>query len=377
MVEVKDKIIYATFDQVPSFKGASTHILSSCRDSYRFGKEVTLFSLGEQKLPDSDYFKHVPVNIVEKNYLLRAEKFQKRLSEFLRDREFGSGHFRGPFEGRVLLEHGIKSIYEVNSVPSFELPYLYGRLPEKVHHSLVANELYCLQNSERIICPSTKIKEFILNRYEVGADKITVIENGCDISSENSLVYEGGVLKIAYLGTLHPWQGLTWLLKVLREFPLDVQLDIYPSSLKKWSKDLFRLIRKYELQDKVFVKNSLHKGLMHKTLKDYHFGIAPLIKMRRNNVQGCCPVKIKDYLSCGLPVIAPDLEVVTNLIEHKKSALIYETGKINALGELFSEVIANPKLQQDILQYNQSHKDQIFTWLDYNERLYTLENQLN
>ena len=161
---MKEKIIYATFDQVPSFKGASTHILSSCRDSYRFGKEVSLFSLGEQKIPDSEFFKHYPVNIVEKNYLVRAEKFQKRLSDFLRNNEFASGHFRGPFEGRVLLEHGVKSIYEVNSVPSFELPYLYGRLPEKVHHSLVANELFCLQHSEHIICPSDKIKQFILMR---------------------------------------------------------------------------------------------------------------------------------------------------------------------------------------------------------------------
>lgn len=375
-MDIKDKIIYATFDQVPSFKGASTHILSTCRDSYRFNKQISLFSLGDQRLPESEYFKHFPVNLKEKNYLKRAEKFQNKLRDFINLNSFEFGHFRGPFEGRVLLEHGMKCIYEVNSVPSYELPYLYGRLPEKVHHSLMANELFCLQQAQMIVCPSPKIKQFILNRYQgVAANKIEVIENGCDIAQGTPLIYHGGTLKIVYLGTLHPWQGLLWLLKVLRDYPLDIQLDVYPSSLKKWSRDFFRLIRKYDLESKVHIKGSLHKGLIHSTLMNYHFGIAPLIKMRRNNVQGCCPVKIKDYLSCGLPIIAPDLEVVTNLLEHNKSALIYETGKINALGELLQNVIANPNIQQNIYQHNTEEKNNIFTWKDYNDRLYALDLQ--
>ena len=373
-MDIKDKIIYATFDQVPSFKGASTHILSTCRDSYRFNKQINLFCLGDQKLPESEFFKHHPVHIIERNYLKRAQKFQNRLQDFININKFKFGHFRGPFEGRVLLEHGMKCIYEVNSVPSYELPYLYGRLPESVHRSLMTSELFCLQNSQVIICPSPKLKEFILNRYHgIEESKIQVIENGCDVAKNRPLIYCGGTLKVVYLGTLHPWQGLLWLLKVLRDYPLNIQLDIYPSSLKKWSKDLHRLILKYKLEDKVNVKGSLHKGLIHSTLTKYHFGIAPLIKMRRNNIQGCCPVKIKDYLSCGLPVIAPDLEVVTNLLEHNKSALIYETGKINALGELLTNVIRSPLIQEEILTHNLKNKDKIFTWTDYNDLLYRID----
>ena len=72
------KVFYASFDEVPSFKGASTHILANCRAILRHF-ELTLVTLGDNPLPSitHGHFKHIPLGISHTNYLIRGKKFRQ------------------------------------------------------------------------------------------------------------------------------------------------------------------------------------------------------------------------------------------------------------------------------------------------------------
>src|SRR5438045_4046163 len=98
-------VLYVSFDEVPSFKGASTHILSGLRDVIQHYR-TTLISLGASKLPSSARFTHAPVLIPERNYLRRALEFRSHISNVLSRKRFDVIHFRGPFEGLSIVMSG-------------------------------------------------------------------------------------------------------------------------------------------------------------------------------------------------------------------------------------------------------------------------------
>ena len=73
------RVVLASFDVVPSAKGASRHILRNAEILREAGHEVSLVTLGRGPAPG---YRHRPIPIEEPNWLRRALAFREAVTGF-------------------------------------------------------------------------------------------------------------------------------------------------------------------------------------------------------------------------------------------------------------------------------------------------------
>jgi glycosyltransferase involved in cell wall biosynthesis len=372
------RVLFASFDEVPSLKGASSHILATCRGV--LGEhELHLVTLGDLALPAAPRFDHLPQPLPEPNYLRRGLAFRERVARALDRLRPELVHFRGPWEGLAAVRRGLPCVYEVNGVPSVELPHLY---PGATPHGLATLrgwEAECLAGARAVICPSERTRAFLVQTYGASLSaKISVIPNGYDPvpPAGRPPPAAGAPLRLVYLGTLHPWQGVTWSLRGLAALRGRCMLDLYAPSQRAFGERVERCIRKYGLADFVRLRPPQHRGRLLEILPTYHAGLAPLLRDVRNTVQGCLPLKLLDYLAHGLPVIASDLFVVRQIVRHEENGLLHRPGDREAFAGSIARLAGDAALRARLARQARRSLAALPTWDDYGITLRALYRRI-
>lgn len=360
------RVVYASFDEVPSLKGASLHVLATCRGVVR-EHALDLVTLGEVALPRGERFAHHPQPLSEPNYLRRGQAFRDRVARALERLGPELVHFRGPWEGIAAVRRGLPCVYEVNGLPSVELPRLYpGATPASLE-ALRRWEAECLERARAVLCPSERTRAFLLRTFGPAlAGKIAVLPNGWDpIPAADERPPADGPLRLVYLGTLHPWQGVAWMLRALTALRGRCTLDLYAPPHRAFGERIERRIRKYGLADLVRLLPPQHRGRLRALLPTYHAGVAPLLRDARNTLQGCFPLKLLDYLAHGLPVVGSDLFVVRQLVRHEENGLLHAPGDREAFVAAVARLAADPPLRERLARGARPSLAEVPTWDDY------------
>ena len=365
--------MYASFDEVPSFKGASTHILSGLRSIVR-QKTVHLVTLGSVAIRPNAGLHHHPLHIREQNVLKRGLAFREQVRSLARRLKPDLVHFRSPWEGIALLDVGRPSIYEVNGLPSVELPYYYRTAPTHVIELLRKWEQQCLERASVIICPSAKIASYLEKSFTIpSATPVHVLPNAYDPVPHSFLRPEisssDRPIRLVYLGTLSPWQGISWSLKAIAVVAGMCTLDVYAPQSKHVSRKFLRRIKRLELNGLVTVHEPMHRRAMLDILPKYDFGFAPFIKTVRNVEQGCFPLKLLEYLSHGIPLLTSNLAICRQLATDNKNALLFHPNSTQSLVAALRSVDANRNLLAALRKQAIASLKTHWTWEDYGARL--------
>lgn len=303
------RVVLASFDTVPSPKGASQHILSNAA-ALMDDHHVSLVSLG--RAPTAAVHRHLPVDIAERNWLQRALAFRERLLEVFARTPFDVYHVRSPWEG-LTVPVGRPLIYEVNGLASVELPYhhpaLHARpgLIDRLRHM----EDALIDRADLLITPSPVTREYLISRG-ASADRIHEVPNRPTVAPAPPAPRAPGPIRLCYIGTLTAWQGLGDLLRALPRITTPVTLTVATGARRAQRKALDRLIRKARWP--VSVIDAVPGERLGELLRAHDIGLAPLTPCARNLMQGCMPIKLLDYMAAGLPILAPDLPVVTAVL---------------------------------------------------------------
>lgn len=375
------RIVFASFDEVPSFKGASTHILAGLRGAIE-KHSVYLATLGKVRLPSSPGFSHHPFHIQERNLLRRGLLFRARIQSLLDEIAPDLVHFRSPWEGIAAIKSGFPCIYEANGFPSIETAYHFKQTPERVVDILREWELLCLLKARKIIVPSERIRNFISTTFPaVDQTKIEYLPNGYDPLPEENLRVRharkhGDKLRLVYIGTLTPWQGIFWLLRVLQRVKDICSLTIYAPPSKVFVRHLERRIRRYGLENTVELRTPLNRWELQRELPRYDLGVAPLLKTSRNTEQGCFPLKLLDYLSHDLPVLAPDIFVIRQLVTHNENGWLYAPGSALSCETALKTLAADPQKVEMLRAACRASLARQWNWKSYGDRLLKIYNEV-
>jgi glycosyltransferase involved in cell wall biosynthesis len=327
LVHRRHRALYAAFDRFPTRKGASTHIARFAPALFSEYGGGILCVLGDERLPLHQVEGEVEIvrfaRPVE-NFLERAVAYGDHLERLLA--EAGGSlelcHFRDPWSGVPILErpHRYATVFEVNALPSVELPYAFPSIAPRTLDKVRAAEDFCLEAADRVVTPSRTTRDFLVRRG-VPEAKVAVVPNGADPVPPLPRPFEAPDAYLLYFGALQPWQGVDTLLRAfarLADLP-ELRLVICGSGRSRPARAAERLAQKLGVGERVLWRWELPPHELKPWLSNALLTVAPLRAGARNVDQGCAPLKILESLAAGVPVVASDLppvrEIVTDGVE--------------------------------------------------------------
>jgi glycosyltransferase involved in cell wall biosynthesis len=105
-------------------------------------------------------------------------------------------------------------------------------------------------------------------------------------------------------------------------------------------------------------------------------GVAPLAYNERNVVQGCCPLKILEYLACGRPLVASNLPVVRELVREGRDALLVPPDAPEAVAEAILRLLGDAHLAARLGARGAHRVRERFTWKRAQQALLKLYERL-
>jgi len=366
---MNSKLLYVSFDVVPSPKGASVHIEQFARIlSNRYGALhlVTVAESNQVNVKTSNNelgqgIVHTTLAAPGDNLIDRVLNFRRLLEKFLEAQTFDLAHFRSPFEGYCLAKHKGRNlkqlVFEVNGLPSIELKYRYPQLVDDdvLIGKLLGQEQFCFEKSDLVITPS-EITANLLKKRGVATEKLRVIPNGVDLSLFSTApmpaLRPDDKLRLLYFGTLSPWQGVDQaLLAVSRLSKIcKINLSIIASARKQQLDDLHSSIAQLSLSENVTVLPTCSQSEVLAHIHDSHIVLAPLSADDRNLEQGCCPFKILESMAAGRPVLASALPVVLEIAGSEPLVFLCKAGSAGSLQDALLELRSNPERLQTVAQ---------------------------
>lgn len=368
--------LYAAFDPYPSPKGAATHIRYFSETLFRQWSGGVLYTLGATDQPASaieSNIRYERFNLPVKNYLRRAEAFAERLVD-LRSAlpELEMVHFRDIWSGMALLKQERKyaTVFEVNGLPSIELPYRYADLPEATLNKIYQLEQHCLWYADHIVVPSAIIKSYLIQRG-VSDAKITLIPNGAAVPASYARPSDAPEQYLIYFGALQPWQGIDILLKALpylQDFSR-LKLVICAAHHRHFVKPYRKLAEKLGVSDRIVWKFRLEQEELWAYVQHAELSLAPLKECSRNLEQGCCPLKVLESMACGTTVVASDLPVVRELAQNGRNAKLVKADRPAELARAVRVLLDYPEENSKLIHNALVSVKNQFSWTDQQAKL--------
>lgn len=316
------RALYASFDRFPSRKGSAVHIDRFARTLFADHGGGLLYVLGGEGLPA--YQREDDVEIVrfsreEPRFLARALAFGARLDVLLQEHAdtLEVCHFRDPWSGVPIVEAGgpWRTVYEVNGLPSIELPFHFPRIPPATLEQIAALEQRCLDAADAVVVPAETIAAAVRARG-VPDERIHLLRNGADLPDPTPRPADAPARYLLYFGALQPWQGLDTALRALARLSdlEDLHLVVCSSVHRRRAKPYVRLAERLGVADRVRWRVALPEHELAPWREHADLSLAPLTDCARNVAQGCAPLKILESMASGTAVVASDLPAVRELV---------------------------------------------------------------
>src|SRR5260221_11845643 len=294
MFERHHRALYAAFDRFPSRKGAAIHIDRFARTLFAHSSGGVLYVIGAPDLPAHQRDGNVEIlrfNEEIPNFLERTVAYGRSLTgvvDALED-SLAIAHFRDPWSGMAIaLRPGRRyaTVYEVNALPSVELPYLFPAVAPGTLAKIRVTELACGEPADAIVTPSQTTASF-LTSLGVSAAKIRVIPNGADLHTPHARPEDAPSRYLLYFGSPQSWQGVDTLLRAfarLADFD-GLRLVICGSRYSKGWRRHERLAAKLGLESRILWRFELHGAELAAWVQHADVSVAPLTDSPRNVFQ--------------------------------------------------------------------------------------------
>ena len=429
------KILYLCPDlgiPVLGRKGAAVHVREMIAAFARAGHRVTLAAQTLTKFPTDERasVKARVIQIPANPAVTTAVQWLKDFNERLGVENPLPGELRRILYNKQLVR-GLKRWFRRNR-PAFiyERASLYAtagaRLAEKfkVPHLVELNaplaveqeayratgfgqlaaqaERWTLTHADAVIVVSTELRKHALS-LGVKPGKIHVIPNGVNRelfypnaterglpATSTSVCAEGrknsqpvnvasrSGLKpalLGFVGGLRPWHGvevLPELLARLSKRHREVRLVIVGDGQLRG--ELERRFMQHGLNRRVTFTGAMRHEEVPDVIRQFDIALAPYPK--HDHGFYFSPLKLYEYMACGVPVVAADVGQISEVVRAGKTGLLYPSGNLKALVSRCEELLANPALRESIGAAASKLVREKFTWDQNAARVVALARKL-
>jgi glycosyltransferase involved in cell wall biosynthesis len=374
MLERPHRALYAAFDRFPSRKGAAIHIDRFARTLFETFDGGALFVLGGPDLPAHQFEgPRQEIEIVRfmadiPNFLERALAFGDWLGGAV-DRLEGSlelCHFRDPWSGAAIAlrpRRRYAVVYEVNALPSIELPSLFPALGASTLAKIRRTEMECCAAADLIVTPSHTTAA-LLASLGIAEKKIEVIPNGADLDAPVPRPADAPDSYILYFGAAQSWQGIDTLLRAfarLADFS-SLRLVICASHHARTWRRYERLAAKLGVAERISWQYALEEPQLAAWRQHAMLSVAPLTDSPRNVLQGCAPLKILESMASGTAVVASNVAPVRELIQDRENGWLVHPERPAELARAIRILLEHPQLTKQLGANARRTIEDHYTW---------------
>ena len=311
------------------------------------GHHVELFNMSEHYRPFGKLLKYPSTLLqIPKNILLMKGKNQTKYLTY--------EHLCRKFIIQQLKKHKPDILWTESIIPSFIATQVLETLglKDKIHHFsdihglasaeyienqfikheelhyeyLISRESGVFEKSGYLVVVSTPMKEYIQRKFNTKA-KIIIVPNGADF--QNQVAKYTTPLKIIYGGIFAFWEDVDSYLDLAKM--RNGAEEFYLVGKGPLEQHLLDRIHKEKI--KVRFLGSMKKPDALKLFSQMSIGIAPSVATLTRKVAS--PIKVFDYLACGLPVITPNVGEWSEIVKTRMCGIVTEKSS----GEEFAKAI--------------------------------------
>jgi glycosyltransferase involved in cell wall biosynthesis len=254
-----------------------------------------------------------------------------------------------------------------------------GRIPFLLY-LLATIERRALREYDRIIVISSSLKKQIVDKHGIRPERIEVIHNGANVDimrplskseCRAALRLPPDAFVVAFVGQLHTWQGIDQLIEavaMLRRRPCrDIHLVIAGSLKHRFTYEATAV--SLGIRDHVHFLGPVAYESVPQVISAADVAAAPGDPTESMNYRVRSPLKVYEYLACGRPVVAGDLETLRELFSRQSVGFLVKPGSVPHLVEAIDELLKNPGLVASMGRNARRVAEQSLSWTSVVQRL--------
>jgi glycosyltransferase involved in cell wall biosynthesis len=386
------KILYFADTRFPIERANGVQTMATCHALAARGHDVTLVARPDTASPPRDAFDFYGFPRLPK---LRIETIAGPRSPRARRAQFLLGALRRLVTSRAVVVYtrdlGLAAfflqvprsrrppiIYEshgVSVIVSAEMPALLGKPHLAPSHEklrrLERRERRVWQRAEAYVTITQALQDELTSRYG-SRDRVFVVPDGAMLDDEPasgtaSAAPEKPIATAGYAGHLYPWKGVDDFVRALAQTSDIRGLIVGGHPGEHDYARVNGLIRDLGLAERVEMTGLVMPWEVRRRLATATMLVMPNAKTAVSE-RYTSPLKLFEYLSMGLPIVASDLPSVREVLTDGETALLVPPGEPAALAAAMSRLAANAALSEKLGRAARALAPE-YTWARRAERL--------
>jgi glycosyltransferase involved in cell wall biosynthesis len=235
---------------------------------------------------------------------------------------------------------GIPLVLEVNAPLAWERAH-YERL--SLRRVASRCEAYVCANADVVEVVSTPLAEHLL-QLGVSRENVVVVPNGADpavfqpdAAAREDVRRRFGIpddqVIVGFSGILRPWHGVELLLEAVGAIAASrrVHVLVVGDGPSRASFEVLAIER--GLRGRVTVTGRVAHGDIPKYVAAFDIGVSPRATFYAS------PMKVPEYMACGVAVVAPRTPNLEDLIQDGKDGCLFEAESVRALSETLAHLV--------------------------------------
>lgn len=378
------RIYYISAVDLSNYDAQRTHVLEVVSEMKKFSVDVTLFTPLFSKTRERFNFNHFFLPVFFKNSKIKFFEYEISLFIFLLwhvlkkrpDIIYIRKGFLTILPTLISKTLKIKSILEVNGFIPDEIKLSFN-VPQFVLNIFTSLEKFNLQIADKIITVTEGIKNLLHDSYNIEPEKIMVIPNGVNISKfypkekSNNNVYHLG-----FVGNLVNWSGLEYLVRslpaILNKIK-NIKCLIVGDGVQK--KYLQQIADELDIKENLKITGFVSPEEIPNYINQCDICYLPAVKQRNARI-GISPIKLYEYLACGVPVIVTNIEGMT-FVKEQNVGIVVEPENSEALAKATLNLLQDSELRKKMSNIAHSFIENNYTWKITTQKILNLCNKLN
>ncbi len=348
----------------------------------KFGIEVFILAPFERSFDISKKIHVIPLNNILSNFnapykMLRYFYYNKIFSVLFSGGTLGNGYLMKSFlrkimdfllkkkidliqteqdvaaSAGILLKKatGLPLLVDLHNISAEEL--VAARVIErksKVFSKLQSRTQELLKDSDHIIVVSELMRDYVIDNYNLPIDLVTVIPPGGRILTDESRIKRRAKpFKVAYAGLVTYREHVDLFVKSMTFVKGLSNVHFYITNKGEALKEIKKIAKKHRVNPNFFWFRDYET--LNSFLSSCHIGVLPSSYdvARRMGI----PVKLFNYMSLGLPVIANDIGGWSRIIEEEEIGLLTDDDPVDfasAISKLIDDEDLRIKMSYNALE---------------------------